>query len=130
MAQATDPANWPWHVRNINELRAFVEGLGKQTYETLLALYLDGYLNLLAVEAFDGDATGVTVPIGRILCRGRALGATALILVHNHPSGDPTPSMADRAVTRRIAAAAEAMDITLVEHAIIAGDRIERMAVW
>jgi DNA repair protein RadC len=46
-------------------------------------------------------------------------GAYALILVHNHPSGDPSPSEADRALTRRIREAAELMQIHLLDHVII-----------
>ena len=46
-------------------------------------------------------------------------GAYAFVLVHNHPSGDPTPSEADRALTRRIREAAELMQIHLLDHVII-----------
>ena len=46
-------------------------------------------------------------------------GAYAFVLVHNHPSGDPTPSAADRALTRRISEAAELMQIHLLDHVII-----------
>lgn len=49
-------------------------------------------------------------------------GATAMVLVHNHPSGDATPSRADIALTREIAAAAKSMDIQLHDHLIVARD--------
>ncbi len=45
--------------------------------------------------------------------------ARSLILVHNHPSGDPAPSAEDRAATARVRAAAEVMDVTLLDHLII-----------
>ncbi len=45
--------------------------------------------------------------------------AAAVILVHNHPSGDPTPSAEDRAVTRRLAATAELLGVDLLDHVII-----------
>jgi DNA repair protein RadC len=48
--------------------------------------------------------------------------APSLILVHNHPSGDPAPSPDDVALTKQIAAAAKLMDIDLMDHVII-GDR-------
>lgn len=49
--------------------------------------------------------------------------AAGVILVHNHPSGDPTPSAEDRAVTRQMAAAGEVVGIPVLDHLIIAGDR-------
>lgn len=49
--------------------------------------------------------------------------AAGVILVHNHPSGDPTPSAEDRAVTRQMAAAGEVLGIPVLDHLIIAGDR-------
>jgi len=47
--------------------------------------------------------------------------AAAVILLHNHPSGDPTPSPEDRAITRRLAATAELVGIELLDHVIVAG---------
>ncbi len=46
-------------------------------------------------------------------------GSSAVIAVHNHPSGDPDPSSADRAVTRKLRKAGEVMDIQLLDHVII-----------
>ena len=54
-----------------------------------------------------------------IIKRALEHGASALILVHNHPSGDPTPSKADIAMTREIAAAAKALKITIQDHLVI-----------
>jgi DNA repair protein RadC len=58
-----------------------------------------------------------------IIRRALELGATALILAHNHPSGDPTPSDADIAMTEEIMRAATALEITIHDHLIIARDR-------
>ncbi|MFZ5624888.1 MAG: RadC family protein [Gemmatimonadota bacterium] len=49
--------------------------------------------------------------------------AAGVILVHNHPSGDPTPSGEDRAVTRQLVAAGQLLDLPVYDHVIIAGDR-------
>jgi DNA repair protein RadC len=43
--------------------------------------------------------------------------------VHNHPSGDPTPSAEDRAVTRQLVAAGQLLDLPVYDHVILAGDR-------
>ena len=55
-----------------------------------------------------------------IMKRALELGATALILVHNHPSGDPKPSQADVDMTRQIIRAAEPFSIAIHDHVIVA----------
>jgi DNA repair protein RadC len=55
--------------------------------------------------------------------RALELHATAVILVHNHPSGDPTPSRDDIAMTRQIKAAVEALSIVLHDHIVIGNGR-------
>jgi len=54
-----------------------------------------------------------------IIKRALELGASSIILVHNHPSGDPTPSKADIAMTREIAGAAKALSIAVHDHLVI-----------
>ena len=54
--------------------------------------------------------------------------AAGIILVHNHPSGDPTPSPEDRAVTRQLVAAGQLLDLPVYDHVIIAGDRFTSFA--
>jgi len=54
-----------------------------------------------------------------VVKRALELSATALILVHNHPSGDPTPSRADIQMTREIIAAAEALGVKVHDHVVI-----------
>lgn len=49
--------------------------------------------------------------------------AAGIIVVHNHPSGDPTPSAEDQSVTRQLIAAGRLLDLPLYDHVIIAGDR-------
>lgn len=54
--------------------------------------------------------------------------AAGVVLVHNHPSGDPTPSPEDRAVTRQMVAAGELLDLPVYDHVIVAGDRFTSFA--
>ena len=54
--------------------------------------------------------------------------AAGIILVHNHPSGDPTPSADDQAVTRQLVAAGELLDVPVYDHVIVAGDRFTSFA--
>jgi DNA repair protein RadC len=55
-------------------------------------------------------------------------GAAAIILAHNHPSGDPTPSPDDRAVTRQIAAAGRALGIPVLDHVVVGDGRFASLA--
>ncbi len=54
--------------------------------------------------------------------------AAGIIVVHNHPSGDPTPSAEDRTVTRQLAEAGRLLDLPLYDHVIIGGDRFVSLA--
>ncbi|HET8623982.1 MAG TPA: DNA repair protein RadC [Gemmatimonadales bacterium] len=54
--------------------------------------------------------------------------AAGIIVVHNHPSGDPTPSAEDQAITRQLSAAGRLLDLPLYDHVILAGDRFTSFA--
>lgn len=91
--------------------------------EQFRVLYLDRKNVLIAdEEQARGTVDHVPVYPREVAKRALELNASALILVHNHPSGDPTPSEADIAMTARIQAAAEALSITLHDHLIIGKD--------
>lgn len=122
---------WPWHMRNRDTVCEFVEGLAHETREWLIALYVAEDLRLLSIETVAvGSVSGVNVPIGRIIHRGLLTGASGFILVHNHPSGDPTPSRADIDVTIRLARTAEEMDLHMLSHLVIARDGVRTVANW
>ncbi len=88
--------------------------------EEFRILFLDRKNNLIADEA-QGSGTVDHVPVypREIMRRALELNASALILVHNHPSGDPTPSQADIAMTEQVQRAGECLSITLHDHLII-----------
>ncbi|MEM6487361.1 MAG: DNA repair protein RadC [Pseudomonadota bacterium] len=88
--------------------------------EQCRVLYLDRKNMLIADEAV-GEGTVDHVPLypREVVKRALALGASALILVHNHPSGDPTPSAADVSMTRQIDAALRTVGIVLHDHVVI-----------
>ena len=92
--------------------------------EAFHVLYLDRKNVLIADEA-QGTGTVDHVPVypREVVKRALELNASALILVHNHPSGDPTPSSADIEMTRRIADAAEVLGLTLHDHIIVGQGR-------
>ncbi len=88
--------------------------------EQFRVLYLDRKNALIADEE-QGRGTVDHVPVypREVAKRALELNSSALILVHNHPSGDPTPSQADIAMTRKVEAALDALGITLHDHLII-----------
>lgn len=88
--------------------------------EQFRVLYLDRK-NVLIADEEQGRGTVDHVPVypREVVKRALDINASALILVHNHPSGDPTPSEADLIVTNQIQDAAEALGLVLHDHLII-----------
>ncbi|SHJ00919.1 RadC family protein [Wenxinia saemankumensis] len=92
--------------------------------EQFRILFLDRKNVLIAdEEQAKGTVDHVPVYPREVVKRALELNATALILVHNHPSGDPTPSQADIDMTRRIDAAAQALGITIHDHIVVGRSR-------
>lgn len=92
--------------------------------EHVRALFLDRKNRLIADEELArGTVDHVPVYPRELLRKALELNASALILVHNHPSGDPTPSDADIAMTDRIVTGAEALGLVLHDHLIIGQSR-------
>ncbi|MGR3712904.1 MAG: RadC family protein [Shimia sp.] len=92
--------------------------------EQFRVLFLDTKNTLIADEAqAQGTVNHVPVYPREVAKRALELNASALILVHNHPSGDPTPSESDIAMTHQINAATQALGITLHDHLIIGKSR-------
>jgi DNA repair protein RadC len=88
--------------------------------EEFRILFLDRKNMLIADEVHQrGTVDHTPVYPREVVKRALELGASAVILVHNHPSGDPTPSRSDIAMTREIAAAAKALKIDVHDHLII-----------
>ena len=73
-------------------------------------------------EIYVGNVDTTSVRVAEVLRPAIRDNCPSVIVVHNHPSGDPTPSPEDILVTRRINASAEAMDIDLLNHIIIGSD--------
>ena len=94
--------------------------MAHETEEQFRLLFLDRKNALIADEVqTKGTVDHAPVYVREVVKRALQLGATALILVHNHPSGDPTPSRADIEMTREIARAATPLGITVHDHIIV-----------
>ena len=94
-----------------------------ETTEQFRILFLDKR-NALIADEVQGRGTVDHTPVypREVVKRALELSATALILVHNHPSGDPTPSRADIDMTQTIISSARQLGITVFDHVIIGKD--------
>jgi DNA repair protein RadC len=94
--------------------------MARVPHEEFRVLFLDRK-NVLIADEVQAKGTVDHTPVypREIVKRALELSASALILVHNHPSGDPTPSRADIEMTREIQAAAKALKIQLHDHLVI-----------
>lgn len=91
-------------------------------YEVFCVLYLNHSGKLLRHELLSSGGLTATVADVRMILKNALLyNASRLIIAHNHPSGNRTPSQADISLTRQVKQAAALMDISLLDHIIIAG---------
>jgi DNA repair protein RadC len=89
--------------------------------ERVVLVHLDANQGLIGVTIeLTGGSDEVELPIRAILASALRLGSAAIIVAHNHPSGDGAPSEADLAATRRLADVARATGIRLFDHLIFA----------
>lgn len=102
----------------IDYCRASIAFAGVEEFHVL---FLDGKNAVIAAERQQtGTVNHAPVYPREVMKRALELGAQALIVVHNHPSGDPTPSEADIAMTKDLCAAADHLGLVLHDHLIIA----------
>ena len=101
----------------------YMEDFRYKEQEHLLLLLLDNKSNLLGEKLlFTGTVNASLVSPREIYLEALRYHAVGIILLHNHPSGDPTPSDADRRVTRKIKDAGNLLDVPLLDH-IVLGDK-------
>lgn len=121
----------PWQARAVEILTArdaadlFEPHFADAAGERLVTAFLRTDGRLLALDALDEDEGAVTLPMRAIIGRALALDAAALVIAHNHPSGDSTPSAEDVLLTRRFATVCDALGIALHDHLIFAGGTCE-----
>jgi DNA repair protein RadC len=89
--------------------------------ESLWVAHMDEQSRCVHVSCHEGDETGASFPLRAIIADALRHRSVGLVLAHNHPSGDARPSESDCRVTRRLATAAEALDCTVLDHLIFAG---------
>ena len=88
--------------------------------ERLWVAHIDGAAHCIHVECYEGDPESVGMPVRDIIVDAARLGSSGVVLAHNHPGGNAQPSNADCLATRKLAHAADALDLAIVDHLIFA----------
>ena len=89
-------------------------------HEEFHAIYLDNKNNLIKDEClFKGSVNSSAVYPREVVKYALKHGATSIVVSHNHPSGDPTPSMQDNLLTEELKTALRTLNIRLIDHIII-----------
>jgi DNA repair protein RadC len=90
--------------------------------ERIVVIHVDPDQNLLGMTVEGaGEADDVALPVAAIAASALRLGADGIVVAHNHPSGNPEPSEADREATRRLADALRSIGVRLVDHLVFGG---------
>ena len=120
-------ADWPagrWTIRAPHDVAdRLVLQMGRLEREELRVILLDAKNHVLRVTtAYVGNVSSSLVRVGELFRDAVRADAAAVILVHNHPSGDPTPSPDDLHLTAEALAAGRLLDIDLLDHLVIGHD--------
>jgi DNA repair protein RadC len=115
----------PFSPSNQDVLRYITAIMSGLTHEEAHVFFLDGRLRFLRHEVFCyGTEKDAQFPMHIVFRRALQIGASQLVLIHNHPSGSPEPSDEDKQVTQRIAAAGHAIGLAIRDHLIVAGSNV------
>ena len=120
-------ADWPaarWTIRGPADVaERLILQMGRLEREELRAVMLDTKNHVLRVATvYQGNVSSSLVRVGELFRDAVRLNAAGVILVHNHPSGDPTPSPDDLHLTAEALAAGRLLDIALLDHLVIGHD--------
>ena len=88
--------------------------------ESLWVAHIDEQSWCVHLSRHPGQESGAAFPLRDIIADAAMHRSAGIVLAHNHPSGDPRPSESDCRATRRLAAAADAMDCTVLDHLVFA----------
>lgn len=119
---------WPadgWRIRAPADLaERLLPAMGHLEREELRSVLLNTKNTVTGmVTVYVGNLAGSSVRVGEVFRDAVRLQAAALVVVHNHPSGDPSPSAEDLRITRELAEAGRLLDIELLDHLVIGRGR-------
>lgn len=126
MIQAADDELRKREAQDAGKIASFLKTLiGFRCDECVVVILLDVRHGVIDYEIVSlGRVDSATLDARRILLRAMARGAASIIVAHNHPSGDPTPSMQDIRVTRDLAHVCQSLGISLRDHLVVAGGKL------
>ena len=103
--------------------------IAKEKDELFCCLFLDNQHRLIAFERlFRGSVAEASVHPRVVVRRSLELNAAAIIFTHNHPSGVPNPSQADKRITERLKAALDLVDVRVLDHIVVASEGSSSLA--
>ena len=103
--------------------------LGALEHEVFAVIHLDSQHRVIEyVEMFRGTVSQTSVYPREVVKDALSRNSSALLLVHNHPSGSAEPSRADEHLTQTLKSAAALVDVRVLDHLIVAGDSVLSMA--
>lgn len=119
------PAPEPYTLHGPDDLaRLAAAFIASDPREVLVAIYLDNRHRPIAVHRVSiGTVTSTAVHPREVFGPGLQLGAESLVVAHNHPSGDPSPSSEDRMVTERLRQAGQLLGVELLDHVVLGSAR-------
>jgi len=107
-------------ISNAQAVYALFSFLQQETKEHFIALHLDAKNRILCIDRVSaGTMTNSLIHPREVFKTALLSSAASLLLIHNHPSGDPTPSREDILITEKLKGAGEIMGISLLDHVII-----------
>lgn len=114
------PLAKPRHLSGPAAAEMLFAPLAEELFEIAAFAYLDARQQLLGLRHVRSQSIGrLDLPIRTIAADALAFDAAGVVMAHNHPSGDSTPSRADRDATRLLANALGALDIRLLDHLVV-----------
>jgi DNA repair protein RadC len=118
-------ASLPTEVKDSKDsFERFLPYIDDMRQEHFLVLYLNQSNHALKVECISNGGTTNVIADPKIIFKNAiTLGATCIVLGHNHPSGNPRPSEDDRLLTKKLVAAGKLLDISVIDHIIIGNER-------
>jgi len=117
-------------VKNSQDAYYVLKYIGKRKQEHVVALFLNSRFEIITKKVICiGSLDGVNVLPRDIIIPALEHNASSVVIAHNHPSGDSTPSNEDIELTRRINTALEIVGLTLLDHIVIAKDDWKRIEI-
>lgn len=121
LAMLFDVPHRPMRLHDPQEAGILFAPLALEQVEVLAFVYLDRHQQILGMRhARSAHRDAADLPIRDVAADAIAFHAAAVVMGHNHPSGDPTPSQADREATDRLARALDALGVRLLDHLVVA----------